>query len=204
VSKNVALTMAEGAWITGHDADDLALPDRLERQVAFATEDGARSPASLSYMVRLSPGGMFSHLGRVSDFSPDGVARLASISCLFRTDFLRDRLGFWDSVRFGADTEMIARAERLAGKTFRTVPILSMLCLDVATSLTNHPELGVDRSTGMSPVRRAYRDSWVAWHDAHDDAEMRLPFPQDARRYRAPDQMIVSPSNLRETLSAMP
>jgi len=203
VSKNMALTMAKGAWITGHDADDLALPDRLERQVAFATRDGERLPASLSYMVRLSPDGMFSFISKVNAFTPDGVTRTASISCLFDARFLRNRLGYWDSVRFGADSGMIARARKVAGAGFKDAPCLTMLCLDAPTSLTNDPQFGVNVGGGISPVRKSYVEIWKSklLDDASDPP--RLPFLQHNRRYAAGKEMVVPQEDVETAFSGI-
>lgn len=138
VSKNIALTQARGAWITGHDADDWAHPQRLAQHFGEAQSKGFL--ASMAYMLRITPTGMFSHLGMISGFSLDGCIRKASISCLFERSALNDQLGYWDTVRFGADSEMIARAEASLGARFGVVSQIAMICQDLETSLTNHLE----------------------------------------------------------------
>ncbi|WP_297772757.1 glycosyltransferase family 2 protein [uncultured Roseovarius sp.] len=200
VSKNIALKHSKGDFITGHDADDWAHPQRLENQVAEMRE--RQCAASLTYMVRMQPNGFFGHIGKVTAFSLDGVARKASISCMFERSFLVEKLGFWDSVRFGGDSEMIARAELLLGDAFVTLPQISMICLDLETSLTNHPEHGVDKVRGVSPIRGDYRDSWAAWHqDKMTPQNAYLDFPQKDRRYKAADEMVVSWQNQMANLS---
>lgn len=193
VSKNIALTLAKGDYVTGHDADDWAHPLRIEQQMeAFLSSNGSLK-ASLIYMVRMNPKGEFSFkvIGR---FSIDGVAHKASISCMFEKKTLLERLGFWDAVRFGADSEMISRAENCLGNSFRVLPQVGMICLDLENSLTNHPLHGVRtvNGGGMSESRLAYRDAWGNLHKKKDpSSSWYLPFPQKERHFEAPSIMVV-------------
>lgn len=201
ISKNIALTMANGDWITGHDADDWAMPGRLERHMQEAQAQDAE--ASLSYMVRIQPNGIFGHIAKVGSFSPDGAARKASISTLFKAALLRDRLGFWDDVRFSADSEMIARTEALLQMPIPAFSFISMLCLDLETSLTNNTQHGVDKNSGISNVRADYRNQWVEWHKTQLTSENAfLPFPQGARRYQADQSMIVEKNMITANIAA--
>ena len=190
VSKNLALTRAKGAWITGHDADDWANPQRLEQHLAAA--QARNLSASLTYMIRIRPSGNLSHLGTISDFSFDGVARKASISCLFDRRILTEKLGYWDTVRFGADSEMIMRAETVLGNRFGVVQQISMICLELPGSLTNDPLTGIRTETGLSPVRANYRNAWTTWLQGRSaGAHVHLDFPQKDRRYDAAPEMVV-------------
>ncbi len=191
VSKNRALMLATGAYITGHDADDWAHPDRLEKQVNAIITDKKNRPACITYMIRMNESGEFTHFTKIGSISPDGVARKAMISCLFEADFFRNRLGFWDSVRFGADSEMIARAEIAAGLSILRLRHIGMLCLDLETSLTNHPEHGVCKVNGISETRRIYRAAWEQWHKSCDCSSIFLPFPHCPRLFHAPDAALV-------------
>lgn len=199
VSKNIALSHAKGEWITGHDADDWAMPQRIERHLYEAIQKGF--DASISNMIRICPRGQITHLRGVTSFSFDSVARTASISCLFRSSTLHKNLGFWDSVRFGADSEMIARAERILGNRFGAIPQVGMVCLDLENSLTNHPLYGVGNN-GLSNVRSTYKDSWVAWHERNlrPDSAF-LPLLQAERRYYAPSCMVIPTAKIELNLA---
>ena len=195
VSKNVALGHARGDWVTGHDSDDWALPDRITQHMKAVKAEDTPPRASLTHMIRVELNGHFGTIRRRSGFSPDGVARVASISTLFRRAFLTETLGSWDCVRFGADSEMIARTQKSIGKEFRTYPFVGMICMSMPTSLTNNPDFGVSAATGLSPVRVAYRDAWTQWHqDLEGDAF--VAFPNLKRGYAAPDQMLVPVSDV--------
>jgi glycosyltransferase involved in cell wall biosynthesis len=198
VSKNRALTFASGDFITGQDADDWALPYRIERQ-AGALLGNADLDAVIGYMLRMSIDGKVLQPTRIGRMSFDGVNRLASISLFMRAGVLRNKLGFWDTVKFGADSEFIARADLLLGKRFRNERQVTMFCLDHEDSLTNHTEFGINRVTGVEGIRQDYRKSWVAWQKNLKAGDVYLPFPQAERRFPAPAEMLVPQSDISES-----
>ena len=189
VSKNLALQHATGDWITGQDADDWSHPQRIEDHVTRVVEDDNR-PASITHMVRMTPDGVFSHIRPITNFSFDGVATKSSISCLYERRFMRERLGHWDSVRFGADSELIARASLILRSEVPAYRLVNMLCFDIPTSLTNNAATGV-RLGKMSPVRAAYRESYTSWHKSYFAEGTRMPFPLPRRFYEADPCMVV-------------
>lgn len=192
VSKNLALRDATGDWVTGQDADDWSHPQRIQRHMGYFQGFGRPVLAGLTYMIRIQPTGRFSHIGAISSFSMDGVKRKSSISCLFHRATMMEQLGYWDSVRFGADSEMVARAKLLLGDAYVDLPMISMVCLDLESSLTNHTEFGVSKTTGISPIRANFRDAWDNWHKSTvAGTGLYMPFPLAERRYAAPAEMIV-------------
>ncbi len=204
VSKNIALTQAKGAWITGHDADDWALPQRLEQHLGAILAQPRPALASVIHMLRITPDGNFGHLGQVGAFNIDGAARKASISCLYDRDFLVKRLGFWDCVRFGGDSELIARAGVAECCDFRELPLIGMICQELPTSLTNHPIYGVDKQTGAMLPRRAYSQAWKKWHTTLSPSDLRLDFPPlGPRRFPAPQEALIEPARIRINLGSL-
>jgi hypothetical protein len=191
VSKNLALRIAQGRYITGHDADDWALPNRLSRDLALMDQSGGRIKAVLSSMLRMVESGAIMHFSKVGLVSTDGANRVASISLLIDADVLREKLGGWDSVRFGADSELIARARLCLQDAFMQTDQVGMLCLDHDASLTNHATFGIDRASSLSPVRLAYREAWQAWHQSTSTEGYKLEFPLSDRPYEAPQIMRV-------------
>lgn len=198
VSKNLALQKAKGDWITGHDADDWAHPQRLERHY----DVGHHYRASVADMLRLTPNGLFGQFTKIGEFSRDGVARRASISCLFNAHFLKSKLGYWDSVRYGGDSEMISRTRALLKSEFKDLNEIGMLCLDLETSLTNDPNTGIKTSTGLSDSRRTYKQSWTALHKNLTEKAAYLDFPQKTRRYQAAAEMVVTEEAILANLSS--
>jgi glycosyltransferase involved in cell wall biosynthesis len=196
VSKNIALTKANGVWITGHDADDWAHPQRLEQH--FISSQSGNFPVSITYMLRITEQGKMEYFTPIGSFSPDGSARVCSISALFNADFHKNYLGFWDSVRYGADSEMLGRAKRILGNKFAEIPKISMLCLELPTSLTNDPNTGVRTTGGLSTMRKEYGNSAKSWHHKSDIEELRMNFKNYPRNFYAPQEMIIDWESVKE------
>lgn len=202
VSKNFGLEMANGEWITGHDADDWAHPRRIERHLALALEQSGHIQASLTFMIRMTDRGIFDTISSISPFSPDGVRRISSISALFSRDFIKERLGYWDSVRFGADSEMIARARKILGDGFLEFDDIGMMCLSLESSLTNHPEHGIKaNSGGLSKIRTEYKKSWTEAHRTTPNDKLYLPFPQKERVYMGDFDHVVPPTDIMANIN---
>ena len=190
VSKNLALTQVRGRFVTGHDADDWALPQRIEHHVRFHQADGRELKASTSLMLRMTADGRFGKFSPPDDLTRDGVALNCMISCLFETDALRTRLGYWDNVRFGADSEMISRAALVFGDSFDRSALMAMICLDLETSLTNHHEHGVHNPQGrFMPIRRSYKRNWLRWHGSLNAASAYQALRPAMRPFPAPPAM---------------
>lgn len=208
VSKNIALSAASGEWITGHDADDWAHPQRLEHHLRALSQSATPPRASVTFMIRLEADGMMDRFAPISDYSLDGIARDSAIACTFKTDFLRDTLGSWDCVRFGADSELISRTQAVIGDEFTKFPQISMLCMNLEGSLTNHATHGVDRTAGPSQIRRDYSAAWMKWHKALKDsgspAKLVFPRPKGQNRpFPAPDAATVPMFKVRRNYAAL-
>lgn len=106
VSRNTGLMVASGAFYTVHDADDWSHPQKIEQQVR-------------PLLDRPELWATFSHMLRADDDLRMSVWRMEegwvyrNTSSLMLRAEVRDRLGFWDRVRMGADTEYYHRV-RLA------------------------------------------------------------------------------------------
>ena len=185
IAKNLALGLASGDFITGHDADDWSHPERIEKQLAYIKRYDC--PVSLSYMLRVHENGHFSYLGQRTTFSPDGALRKALISTMFDRRFFEKYLGSWDCVRFGADSELFDRVQLVLGKKrVPEAPFVSMLCLDLETNLTNHPTFGIDKKTGVKGPRLEYKDSWKRWHKSLDSTNVKLSLGEGRNFFDVP------------------
>jgi glycosyltransferase involved in cell wall biosynthesis len=198
VSKNIALRVAQGEYVTGHDADDWAHPERIQAHVTLAMAGKVR--ASLAGMLRMHGDGRFTRFAPQGPNTTDGALVAGFISALFEARFLKERLGGWDEVRFGGDSELIKRAELALGRSLPRYGYLSMICLDSPDGLTNHPEFGHSPTLGVSPTRKAYRASFEAWHASLDASDTYLPFPQVRRRFDVPQGAAVDAHALAATL----
>ena len=199
VSKNVALSIARGNYITCHDADDWAHPQRLENQVEALKGNSAR--ACVASWLRLDETGAFGGFTSVGRQSHDGALRLAHVTCTIEAEFMRRSVGHWDCVRFGADGEMLERLECLLGDELLKLRHLAVLSLDTPQSLTNDPVNGISKRGGLSASRRAYRDAWRQWHATLKPGNAYISFPQGGRPFAVPEECIVPSTTMKTVLS---
>jgi len=185
-SKNRAIAEAKGAYVTLHDSDDWAHPERIARHVALM-EKSKSLMASRSEWLRIEADGTpaFRRWGR--RFQHPNPA-----SAFYRRKVF-DQVGFFDSVRFGADSEHWYRMRRVLGPG-RTKSL--SLCLGFgsirADSLTRSGDGAMDKEN-YSPVRGAYAASYFYWHATADPADMRLSPRVRTRAFAAPPEMAVPP-----------
>jgi hypothetical protein len=146
--RNSLIPEARGAYITFHDSDDFALPDRIERQLQFLKQEGAAAVAAQWF--RVTPGGEFV-------FSSDqAVARIAVVSLLAPREVF-ERFGPYRQARFGADTEFYEKLRaRLGVDAVKLMPIPVILGLASASSLTRSPGIEATEDGYRAPARRSY------------------------------------------------
>ncbi|KAA9005049.1 glycosyltransferase [Histidinibacterium aquaticum] len=198
VSKNRALKHASGAFITGQDADDWSHPKRIERQVAAM--EGRE--AVFSGGIRLAASGKPSRIMPLGRNTEDGITLASFITFMVRAPVMHEKLGAWDSVRFGGDSELVRRLEKISDGPVPRVLEPTILQLDHEGSLTNDVVFGHSPHTGMSKPRRAYRDAMQHWHADRTLRTGRIGFPRDAlaRPFPVPPEAEVDPPAIRETL----
>lgn len=187
ISRNQAFEMAKGKYFTILDADDFALPDRIERQVKHLEAEPGHVGVVTEWL-RVSEDGQF-HFKKAwgGCYQHEAVATL-----MVRTEEVRNKIGYWDAVKFAADTEFHHRLRKVYG--YKAVPLLkipTVLSLYHSASLTNDPNTGISVGgiRGLSPTRLAYRDAWNAWH-AEQKADLYIPHPLEKRRFMAPQEML--------------
>ena len=171
-ARNVGLLVARGTFIATLDADDIMSPDRLQRQVELirATQGAVASQCRMRRWT--------------ADFSqPLTEPRHGENGLVWRRD-AQERIGWYDSVRFGGDTEF--RLRLIAAHGPEAVPRLpdEMYFLRTTeSSLAMSPETAAYARTeaggivpDLSPSRRCYAERFAAWHRAALGGPV-LPFP---------------------------
>ena len=191
LAKSMGLQLARGEFVTCHDSDDWSHPMKIERQVLPLLNDSALV-ATTSHWVRMQDDGVF--YARLVH----PLMRFNPSSPLFRRELVLQRMGAWDCVRTGADSEFYARLRLVFGKRAikRVVQPLA-LGSHREGSLMTACDTGYS-DTGISPQRLAYWEAWGAWHiDCLRQGEgPRLP--QDLaelaanRPFAAPEEICVS------------
>lgn len=110
IARNAGLDVATGEFVTIHDADDWSHPEKLATQVQFlianthvigCTSEQARAKANLEFSRLSGQGNLL--IRNTSSF-------------MFRRQLVKEQLGYWDTVRFGADSEFIKRIQLIFGK----------------------------------------------------------------------------------------
>ena len=183
-SKNKGILMATGDYVTFHDSDDWMHPQRLERHLA-AMADGL--PASISSWVRMRADG-FSVTRKGGGYLHRNPA-----STFIRRDVFNE-IGLFDSVRTGADTEMLWRIKNRYGlSSVKELPDTLALGLQRDDSLTTSGVAAFDEFR-FSPVRLNYAESWVRAHFENmiNGQIDYMPYPHRERAFAAPAEILVS------------
>jgi glycosyltransferase involved in cell wall biosynthesis len=110
VARNIALSQASGEFVTTHDADDWSHPLKLEIQ-ARHLQAHPKIVANMSQQARATSELLFHRRGNPGHYLFDNMSSL-----MFRREPVLRKLGYWDSVRFGADSEFIERIRRRFGR----------------------------------------------------------------------------------------
>ncbi len=199
VSKNYALDISNGDYVTGHDADDWAHPQRIEKQIASMLKN-SKVKACVAKKVRMTLEGKIVGFHKATSEQDDSILGKAFISCMFESSFLKNNIGYWDSVRFGADSEIMNRIKSYDNHAYKEVDIFSMICLEVQSSLTNHPEFGISKTTGLSPARKFYLQQYKLWHSNLKQDNIYMKFPLQKRPFNVNKLSVVSYDDIMKNL----
>jgi glycosyltransferase involved in cell wall biosynthesis len=155
-SRNAALRVATGEFITVADADDWNHPQKIEFQATYLTQNldqvantacWLRATENLSFLRRNKP----------------RYIQLNISSLMFRRTDVLDVLGRWDNVRFGGDSEFYKRVIRAFGKErVRTLTGVTSIGRIQSSSLTENPDFGYQGYPFGS--RREYLESYEYFH----------------------------------------
>lgn len=200
VAKNYALLQASGEYVTGHDADDLATSDRLETQIAPLLND-PNLYATMAHGVRLTEQGQFAMPYKVDENSPSGTTKIVAITLMMRKKLLVEEFGFWDCVRYGADSELIERIKKVVPNGILELTQPVFLCLQSAGSLTGSSATGISMHRGLSPARLAYSKAFRQWHGGLTSGQAKLDVSSQKRVFPAPDNMLVARERIESLLT---
>ncbi|HEY9013292.1 MAG TPA: glycosyltransferase family A protein [Devosia sp.] len=146
--RNSLIAEARGSYVTFHDSDDFAFPDRIERQLAHLREHGAAAVVGQWFRVTREGEFVFS--------SDHAVARIAVVS-LLAPKAIFERFGPYRAAKIGADTEFYERLRMTLGvDSVRLMQTPLMFGLASANSLTRSPGIEATEDGYRAPARRAY------------------------------------------------
>lgn len=195
LAKSMGLQLARGEFVTCHDSDDWSHPLKIEMQVRPLLEN-ASLVATTSHWVRMQDDGVF-YARPVHT-----LMRLNPSSPLFRRELVLQRMGAWDCVRTGADSEFHARLRLVFGKNAvkRIAKPLALGSHRVG-SLMTADDTGYS-DTGISPQRLAYWEAWAGWHldclrrGTLPHLPLDLTKLSESRLFDAPEEICVRPEQV--------
>ncbi|MEE6035139.1 glycosyltransferase family 2 protein [Avibacterium paragallinarum] len=156
VAKSIAIKFARGEFVTCHDSDDWAHPNKLIEQMQPLLND-PNLVATFSKWFRVSKEGK-AYSRMIIPF-----IRLNPSSALFRRKIVESQIGLWDWVKTGADSEFNARIKLVFGE--RLVKVVNKP-LTIGSHRENSlmTSLETEFSSGKRIIRQQYWESWNEWH----------------------------------------
>lgn len=170
-ARNVGVDHATGDWIAFLDDDDEWLPDKLERQIAFAA---GRPPALVSCLSRIvmatatyvQPKLFYDNCTPIDEYLFDRRSLFGGLSFVQTSSYLLPR-SLFNKIRFNVesphdDWEFLLRLSKLTGARIETVPEILVVvhCEEQRASLTSRTtwsaSLGWLERVQPSLTRRAY------------------------------------------------
>ncbi len=180
IAKNIGLAAAKGEFVVSQDSDDWAHPEKIASLAAVLMADPGRVGAMVQH-VRCSPDRGFRALG--------GYIRPDASSLMFRREPVLERIGYYDSVRAGADAEFQLRMEKAFGPDSLALLPKLLSIVDWSTgSLSGGGDFLIDDDLGLlTPARSAYKRAFLQWHESEE--RHWLPFPLQERPFPVEDAM---------------
>lgn len=182
VARNIGLQHATGDFITVNDADDWSHAEKIEKQVSHLMEH-PRVIANTSEHARLTEELTFYRRGTPGRYIFSNMSSL-----MFRREPVREKLGYWDSVRFAGDGEFKRRLIRTFGEHN---------VVDLATGPLSLPRQSVTSLTGSSAfgyngffmgARKEYVENLEFYHEQAES--LYYPYPQLERPFPVPEPML--------------
>jgi hypothetical protein len=184
-AKNRAILETSSDYYTFHDSDDWMHPQRIAEHVAFMESD-PQLVCSTSLWYRMDDLGhaIVRRAGHILHENPASTFIRASVI---------DEIGYFDSVRAGADSEFLWRMRRHYGpQGVAEIPKPLSVGLHHAQSITQSGVAAFDEHR-FSAVRLEYWESWVGWHrqvTVSGERKLYVAFPPDARPFSAPEGLL--------------
>lgn len=184
-ARNIGVMNARGVYVTVVDSDDIISPDRFIKQMS-ALKSHPESVACVGHARRWT-----------EDYSkPLNPIKFTENSLLWRRDIVH-RIGLYDTVKYGADSEFRLRIQRAYGtESVIRIPEEIYFLRTVSHSLTTASggssayeiENG-EMKAALSKDRSRYAENFTAWQkSAKLDSspsltKMRLDFPLHSRPF---------------------
>lgn len=180
--RNDAFDMARGDFVTIADKDDWHHPQRIEYQ-ARDLRDTPEKAGNIVNWVRVDESMKF-----LVRWGPDRVIHPSFASIMYRTQEVKETLGYWDPVRKSADNEYRTRFELAYG-----TKLIADVSVPLAFSLLGEGNL-TSNDFGLGyrhPDREIYQDAYRVWHEnITAGASSHLDYTPGERRWVAPPSFL--------------
>lgn len=183
ISRNNGLKIAKGEYITILDGDDWSFPQRIEYQLN-QLKNNVNSKAHLGYYIRIHSNGFIDNFKVCTDWCFDGLLSKCLASMMIEKKFFDEVLGYWDSVRFGADSELYYRILAIDEKLIVEDIVPLYLALDRENSLTNSEATKIG-----GELRSQYAKAFLDFHKNSTLEKLYYTFPQTKRPFVVPNEM---------------
>ncbi|MFO7028963.1 hypothetical protein B9T07_02595 [Limnospira fusiformis CCALA 023] len=163
-TRNRGLASATGDLIMVNDSDDWSHPQKIEYQIEVMNNRKSFCIAVISHWVRVDE-----NLMVVGGRRPKHRLFDLNLSSLMFKRKALDKVGVWDAVRIGGDTEFQLRLEQVYGaKALYRIKYEVMLSLGMVRedSLTRAKTTHI--RTVEFGIRWHYRDAYKYWHSRQD------------------------------------
>lgn len=176
VARNHGLDIATGEFVTIHDADDWSHPKKIETQVQYLM-DHSQAIGCMSEQARMRDNLSVTRLTGSGHFIIKNVSSL-----LWRRGPVREELGYWDTVRFAADSELIRRMEHVWGRS----AVVTLKGGPLSFQRDGDTSVIADEVMGMNGfyfgARKEYYDAQRFYHKSgqslkYESNKDRRPFP---------------------------
>jgi glycosyltransferase involved in cell wall biosynthesis len=182
VARNTAMQEAKGEFMTFLDSDDWCHPRRIEHQARLLV-DNPELMSTTSRALRTNQDLVFNLPGVLAQ-------RENASSLMFRLAPVRDRIGYFDTVRKAADTEYALRIRRAFGADSHRIVEENLSLIRLTTGSLSREEF---KPGWRHPSRAAYRRNYEHWHraSAAGGGSLLAQSAIDHRNFPAPDRFQV-------------
>lgn len=197
-AKNYGITKSRGEFIALQDSDDISLSNRIETQLNILLSDKNLIASCCNYERRDKKNNIVMNRGLKS--------RLGLICILFRKSVI-DEMGYFDSVRIGADDEFVERLKKKYGRK-RMKNITDSLYISYSrkgslSNSNNKNKIDISKNKDfLSNNRKLYAESYNKWHKkvVEDKTDFYISYPLLERRFDAPLDIIPNKSILKKKI----
>lgn len=183
-ARNIALNVANGVFVTINDADDWSHPDKIATQALHLIKNPSVM-ANTSEQARVTEDMKFYRRGKPGEYI---FANMSSL--MFRREPVLNKLGYWDSVRFGADGEFKRRVKLTFGNDAVTDLKTGPLSFQRQSkgSLTGSGVFGFHGF--FMGARKEYFHSYSDYHQS--GKSLYYDFPTVSRPFPVPEPMKIN------------